>query len=92
MREDARTKARRLLGEGRVTVRCLGPDVIVARVRGDSAREYSVAWDPVGWSCPCAALGRCSHIIATQLVVLEPLPATAPRPSDAPTGRSSADG
>jgi hypothetical protein len=71
-REDARSKAHRLLSEARVTIRTIGPDVIVARIRGDSAREYLVTWDPAGWHCPCDALGPCSHILATQLVVLEP--------------------
>jgi uncharacterized Zn finger protein len=74
MRENARSKARRLLAEGRVTLRRIGPDAIVARVRGDSAREYAVAWNPSGWFCPCDAVGRCSHILAVMLVVLEPLP------------------
>jgi uncharacterized Zn finger protein len=78
MRESAAVKARRLLGEG--TIRRVGTDVIVARVRGDSAREYLVSWDPAGWACPCDALGRCSHVIAVQLVVLEPLPNGGPGP------------
>jgi hypothetical protein len=72
MREDARTKARRLLSEGRVTLRRIGPDAIVARVRGDSAREYLVTWDRQAGIGPFDALGPCSHILATQLVVVEP--------------------
>jgi hypothetical protein len=81
MREDARARAKRLLAEGRVTIRRIGPDGILARVRGDSAREYLVAWDPAGWACPCDAAIRCSHIIAVQLVVvLEPLPMDGPGP------------
>ncbi len=73
-REDAATKARRLLGEGRVTVRHLSDDRIEASVRGDSARLYSVTWTPAGWSCPCDALmAHCSHVRAAQLVVLEPM-------------------
>jgi hypothetical protein len=72
MPENAALKARRLLTEGRVTIRTIDPYVILARVRGDSAREYLVTWDPTGWHCPCDALGPCSHILATQLVVLEP--------------------
>ena len=71
-REDARTKARRMLGEARVTIRRLEPDVIVASVRGNSAREYLVSWDPAGWASPCDALTTGSHIIAVQLIVLEP--------------------
>jgi hypothetical protein len=61
-----------LLTEGRLMIRTFGPDVIVARVRGGSAREYLVTRDPTGWHCQCDALGPCSHILATQLVVLEP--------------------
>jgi uncharacterized Zn finger protein len=80
MRENAPLKARRLLTEDRVTLRRIGPDAIVARVRGDSAREYLVVWDPTGWHCPCDAAGRCSHVLAVQLVVLEPLPTKGPGP------------
>jgi len=72
MREGARSKARRLLSEGRVTLRRIGSDAIIAHVRGESAGEYLVTWDPAGWHCPCDALGRCSHILATQLITLEP--------------------
>jgi uncharacterized Zn finger protein len=79
-REDARGKARRLLAEGRVTLRRIGPDAIVAHVRGDSAKVYAVCWDPSGWFCPCDAAGRCSHILAVQLITLEPLPTRGPGP------------
>jgi hypothetical protein len=79
-REGAAPKARRLLSEARVTIRTIGPDAIVANVRGDSARVYAVVWDPTGWHCPCPAVSRCSHILAVQLVVLEPLPTKGPGP------------
>jgi uncharacterized Zn finger protein len=79
-RENAALKARRLLSEGRVTLRRIGPDAIVARVRGDSAKVYNVTWDPTGWFCPCDAAGRCSHILAVLLVVLEPLSTKGPGP------------
>lgn len=73
MRENATAKARRLLTEGRVTIRTLRDDLILAEVRGDSARRYEVVWEPAGWSCPCDAISpRCSHVMATQLVTLEP--------------------
>jgi hypothetical protein len=42
-REDA-AKARRLLAEGRITLRELSDDRIRAEVRGDSARLYLVEW------------------------------------------------
>ena len=72
MREDAASKARRLLAEGRVTMRVITTDEIVAEVRGDSARTHSTGWDPGGWYCDCDARSRCSHVRAVQLVVLEP--------------------
>jgi uncharacterized Zn finger protein len=73
MREDAATKARRLLSEGRVTLRSLVDVEIRADVRGDSARVYSVRWSPAGWECPCDAMAaRCSHVHAVQLITLEP--------------------
>jgi hypothetical protein len=78
MREDAHSKARRLLAEGRVTISFVGKNEILAAVRGDSARRYVVAWDPSGWSDDCDAVGKCSHIQAVQLVVLEPNGRSAP--------------
>jgi uncharacterized Zn finger protein len=90
-REDAATKARRLLGEGRVTIRTLEQDLIVARVRGDSAREHEVTWEPSGWACPCDALSRlCSHTQAVMLVVLEPTPSAQDRRSETPAKREVA--
>jgi uncharacterized Zn finger protein len=78
-REDAATKARRLLGEGRITLVQLGPTHLMARARGDSGMEYRVTWEagagatgsaPPGWHCNCEARGRCSHIRAVQLVTV----------------------
>jgi hypothetical protein len=45
VREDVGAKAKRLLGEGRVTIRLLTDDAIEANVRGDSARLYEVPMD-----------------------------------------------
>lgn len=74
VREDAQTKARRLLAEGRVTLRTLSDDVILAAVRGDSAAVYRTGWDAgEGWWCSCESVGRCSHLRAVMLVVLEPV-------------------
>ena len=78
MREDAATKARRLLAEGRVTVRTITADEIVAEVRGDSARTYSTRYDPSGWACTCDARSRCSHVRAVMLITLEPKGGSAP--------------
>jgi uncharacterized Zn finger protein len=74
VRETVAAKAARLAGSGRVTLRRLDENLIVASVRGDSARVYDVEWNPDGWWCTCPAMRRCSHIRAVQLVVLEPLP------------------
>ena len=72
MRENAQDKARRLLTEGRVTVRTITADMIVASVRGDSALVYETRWDRGGWTCTCDARSRCSHVQALMLVTLEP--------------------
>jgi uncharacterized Zn finger protein len=71
-RENAEAKGRRYLTEGRLTLRTLTDNRIVASVRGDSARIYNLRWEPSGWWCDCDARGRCSHLIALQRVVLEP--------------------
>ena len=76
-REDVATKARRLLAEGRLTIRVLSEHLIEAAVRGDSALVYTTRWDRGGWTCTCDARSRCSHIRALQLVVLEPVGAAA---------------
>ena len=69
-RESAITKARRLLGEGRVIVTRLDGRSVDAVVRGDSAELYSVTHRSGSWACDCAALGRCSHVQALMLVTL----------------------
>jgi uncharacterized Zn finger protein len=83
MCENAQVKAVRIVGSGRVTIRHVADDAIVANVRGDSAAIYVVTWSPAGWSCSClspALPARCSHARAVQLVTLEPLPTTASSP------------
>ena len=69
-REDAMTKARRLLGEGRVVITRVDGRDVAALVRGDSAEIYSVTHHAGIWACDCAALGRCSHVQALMLVTL----------------------
>lgn len=80
-RENAATKARRLLTEGRVTITHVDSREVAAIVKGDSGAIYSVMHRPGKWSCSCDAspYGRCSHLLAVQLitapagpVVLEP--------------------
>jgi hypothetical protein len=65
MRENAAAKARRLLVEGRVTLRSIGETEITAAVRGDSAKVHRVVFDPSGWSCDCDALTRLCSIRGT---------------------------
>ena len=75
-RDDARTKGKRLLAEARVRIlECSEDDaMIAAEIRGDSSRVYVCGHEPdTGWHCSCRAYGRCSHVIALQLVtVMEP--------------------
>jgi uncharacterized Zn finger protein len=75
-RENAHAKGRRLLAEGRLQVLDVNEydGTALAKCRGDSAAMYVVGRDEAGrWTCSCRALGRCSHIVALQLVVvLEP--------------------
>lgn len=70
-RENAHDKGRRLLTEGRLVVKAVSDKHISARCRGDSGEIYTLAADPHGWSCSCPAV-RCSHLVALQLVTLEP--------------------
>jgi uncharacterized Zn finger protein len=70
-RENARTKAARYLLEGRCILRYVDDERVVARVRGRTV--YDVEFAPGrGWSCSCAARGRCAHIIALLHVTARP--------------------
>ncbi len=67
-RENSRTKAARYLLEGRIIVRYVDDDRVLARVRGRTV--YDVEFAPGrGWSCSCAARGRCAHRLAVAHVV-----------------------
>lgn len=67
-RENAATKGKRYLCEGRVVLTTVTPDRVEARVRGDGV-IYSTAWDRRGWWCTCPARGRCAHLLAVGHVV-----------------------
>ena len=67
MRENARSKAARLLTEGRVVIDIARDRYVRAYVRGDSGTFYEVVHDKGTWSCPCPS-SRCSHVLAVQLV------------------------
>jgi hypothetical protein len=83
-RETITEKAARLAGTGRITLRLLSDEAIVAQVRGDSAKVYRTGWDPAGWFCSCEGSAfshrACSHIRSVMLVVLEPIPTKGPGP------------
>jgi uncharacterized Zn finger protein len=72
MRENARTKARRLLVEGRIEIVRLDEQGCLALVRGDSGEIRSVRFERGAWTCDCPAPGYCSHAMACALVVVVP--------------------
>jgi uncharacterized Zn finger protein len=73
MREDARTRGRRLLAEGRLTILEARQGFVVALCKGDSGEIYEVRFDRDRWTCtPCPARTQCAHMYAAQLC-------TAPR-------------
>lgn len=72
MHEDARAKALRLLGSGRVSITRVDQIGVFAVVRGDGAKFYNVTFSGNRWACTCPALGPCSHAIAVQSVVVVP--------------------
>ena len=78
MRENYAAKARRLLGEARLTIRRVDDRTITAECRGDSGQVYNLGYDAVGrtwWYCTCEARGRCSHLQALMWVtVVNPAP------------------
>lgn len=69
-RENASTKALRLLTERAVMIRYCGPEGVRAFVRGSHGSMYRVILSDGRWSCDCAATGRCSHLMAVQSVTL----------------------
>lgn len=78
MREDAHTRGRRLLVEGRLIVRRVSDGHIVASCRGDSGVIHTVSGDARGFACSCPAFRTCAHIVALSLVTL--LPTRGPGP------------
>jgi uncharacterized Zn finger protein len=70
-RENAEGKGRRYLCEGRLLVRSVGPQGIRAIARGNGD-IYRVGYQRGGWDCTCPAVGRCSHLVALQLVTVRP--------------------
>jgi hypothetical protein len=72
VREDARTKGTRYLSSGRLIVDRVSGSEITARCRGDNAKVYACGYVSGAWYCGCVALTKCSHLVALQLVTLEP--------------------
>jgi len=68
-RENAEAKGRRYLAEGPLLVRQAGIHGIQALCRG-GGEFYRVGYHRGGWYCP--DLGRCSHLVALQLVTVRP--------------------
>ena len=73
-RESAHDKGRRLLTEGRLRVREIRDNgTIIAECKGDRGEIYAVGYSGPErrWGCTCPEMkGRCSHIVACQLVVV----------------------
>jgi uncharacterized Zn finger protein len=70
-RENAETKGRRYLTEGRLTVEWVDGAEIRASCLG-AGQVYRLGYVPGGWACDCPAFGRCAHLVALQLVTLSP--------------------
>jgi uncharacterized Zn finger protein len=69
MSENAETKGRRYLTEGRLTILRVDRAGVDAECRGAGA-VYRVSYANGTWSCTCAARGTCSHLHALQLVAV----------------------
>ena len=68
VREDAESKAKRYLSEGRIIIVRVSDDRLLARVRGDGS-VWLVMFEGGVWSCPCPArTDQCSHLRAVRLV------------------------
>jgi hypothetical protein len=73
MREDALTRGRRLVSEGRLIVSYVSGRSIAAVCRGDSGEIHRLEYDPGrSWWCACPAVGKCAHLHALQLVTVVP--------------------
>jgi len=68
MRENAETRGRRYLTEGRLVITRVDPKGIIATCRG-SGTVHDVTWFAgSGWNCTCPARSTCAHLWALQLV------------------------
>ena len=69
MRENAASKGRRYLLEGRLIVSAVDCAGIEARCRG-AGEIHQLGYRRGRWWCSCPARGTCSHLTALQLVVV----------------------
>lgn len=79
MRENAASKGRRYLIEGRLIVTHARPGVSVrATCRGDGT-VWHLGWDAGSWHCDCPARSdQCSHLLALRLTTAPDLVAGQP--------------
>ncbi len=70
-RNDKRHKAMRLLVQGRLRVRRVEGELVVAECHGESGTIYKLGFDPRNrqWRCQCEARTDCSHLHALWAVV-----------------------
>lgn len=67
-RENAETRGRRYLVEGRLQVLHVSTARVIARCRGTGV-THDVGFLNDRWFCSCPARSRCSHLVALQHVV-----------------------
>lgn len=66
--EDVLSKARRYLGEGRLTITAVNAAEIRAVCRGDG-RHHHLGYNYIdGWHCDCPARVTCCHLVALRHV------------------------
>lgn len=68
MRENAASKGRRYLVEGRLIVTAINAMGIAANCRG-AGEVHQLGYRRGRWWCSCPAKGVCSHLTALRLVV-----------------------
>lgn len=71
-RENAETRGKRYLAEGRLQVKAISTGRILATCRGSGA-TWNLGHLNGVWFCECPARSRCSHLWALQLVVSVPM-------------------
>lgn len=67
-RENAATKGKRYLVEGRLMILHVGPSRVIARCRGTGV-VHDLGFLNGRYFCSCAARSTCSHLHALQSVV-----------------------